>query len=187
MKQRILKDEEKELWNEFSRSTKPLRSQNKINKNPSSIKTTKQKNHDLNKNTTNVTNVRLNTKIIKDAKLAPSLRMDAKLHNKLKQGKLRPQAKLDLHGLNLAQAQPALTNFVLDSYDKGLRLVLVITGKGRNTENNDIIPRRVGVLKTNVPNWLANEPVNSKILQTTEAHVRHGGGGAYYVYLKKKK
>ena len=57
----------------------------------------------------------------------------------------------------------------------------------RNTENNDIIPRRVGVLKTNVPNWLANEPVNSKILQTTEAHVRHGGGGAYYVYLKKKK
>ena len=113
--------------------------------------------------------------------------MDAKLHNKLKQGKLRPQAKLDLHGLNLAQAQPALTNFVLDSYDKGLRLVLVITGKGRNTENNDIIPRRVGVLKTNVPNWLANEPVNSKILQTTEAHVRHGGGGAFYVYLKKKK
>ncbi len=173
MKQRILKDEEKELWNEFSRSTKPLRSQNKINKNPSTVKTTKQKNHDLNKNTTNVTNVRLNTKIIKDAKLAPSLRMDGKLHNKLKQGKLRPQAKLDLHGLNLAQAQPALTNFVLDSYDKGLRLVLVITGKGRNTENNDIIPRRVGVLKTNVPNWLANEPVNSKILQTTEAHVRH--------------
>jgi len=44
MKQRILKDEEKELWNEFSRSTKPLRSQNKINKNPSTIKTTKQKN-----------------------------------------------------------------------------------------------------------------------------------------------
>ena len=127
------------------------------------------------------------TKIIKDDKHAPSLRMDAKLHNKLKQGKLRPQAKLDLHGLNLAQAQPALTNFVLDSYDKGLRLVLVITGKGRNTENNDIIPRRVGVLKTNVPNWLANEPVNSKILQTTEAHVRHGGGGGLLRIFKKEK
>ena len=113
--------------------------------------------------------------------------MDAKLHNKLKQGKLRPQAKLDLHGLNLAQAQPVLTKFVLSSYDRGFRLILVITGKGRNTENNDIIPRRVGILKANVPNWLAIEPLSSKILQITEAHVRHGGGGAYYVYLKKKK
>ena len=70
MKQRILKDEEKELWNEFSRSTKPLRSQNKRNKKPSTIKITKQKNHDLDKNTTNVTNVRPNTKIIKDDKPA---------------------------------------------------------------------------------------------------------------------
>ena len=71
MKQRILKDEEKELWNEFSRSTKPLRSQNKRNKKPSTIKITKQKNHDLSKNTTNVMNVRPNTKIIKDDKPAP--------------------------------------------------------------------------------------------------------------------
>ena len=187
MKQRILNDEEKELWNEFSRSTKPLRSQNKRNKKPSTIKITRQKNHDLNKNTTNVTNVRPNTKIIKDDKPAPSLRMDAKLHNKLKQGKLRPQAKLDLHGLNLAQAQPVLTKFVLSSYDKGFRLILVITGKGRKTEDNDIIPRRVGILKANFPNWLAIEPLSSKILQITEAHVRHGGGGAFYIYLKKKK
>ena len=187
MKQRILNDEEKELWDEFSKSTKPLRLQNKRNKKPSTIKTTKPKNHDLNKITSNVTDVRPNTKIIKDDKHTPSLRMDAKLHNKLKQGKLRPQAKLDLHGLNLAQAQSVLTKFVLSSYDKGFRLILVITGKGRNTENNDIIPRRVGILKANFPNWLAIEPLSSKILQITEAHVRHGGGGAFYVYLKKKK
>jgi len=187
MKQRILNDEEKELWNEFSRSTKPLRPKNKTNKKPSTIKITKPKNHDLNKNENNVSSVKPNSKIIKDDKPSPSLRMDAKLHNKLKQGKLRPQAKLDLHGLNLAQAQPALTKFILTSYDKGFRLVLVITGKGRNTEDHDIIPRRVGVLKTSVPNWLAIEPLYNKILQIAEAHVRHGGGGAYYVYLKKKK
>ena len=187
MKQRILNDEEKELWDEFSKSTKPLRLQNKRNKKPSTIKATKPKNHDLNKITSNVTDGRPNTKMVKDDKHIPSLRMDAKLHNKLKQGKLRPQAKLDLHGLNLAQAQPVLTKFVLSSYDKGFRLILVITGKGRNTEDNDIIPRRVGILKANFPNWLAIEPLSSKILQVTEAHVRHGGGGAYYVYLKKKK
>ena len=88
MKQRTLNDEEKELWDEFSKSTKPLRLQNKRNKKPSTIKATKPKNHDLNKFTSNVANGRPNTKLIKDDKHSPSLRMDAKLHNKLKQGKL---------------------------------------------------------------------------------------------------
>ena len=69
MKQRILNGEEKELWDEFSKSTKPLRLQNKRNKKPGTIKTTKPKNHDLNKITSNVTDGRSNTKIIKDDKI----------------------------------------------------------------------------------------------------------------------
>ena len=113
--------------------------------------------------------------------------MDSKLHNKLKQGKLRPEAKLDLHGLNLSQAHPVLTKFVLNSYSRGLRLILVITGKGRNSEDHDVIPRRKGILKATVPSWLAMEPLSSKILQVTNAHVRHGGDGAFYVYLRKKR
>ena len=104
-----------------------------------------------------------------------------------RQGKIRPEAKLDLHGLNLSQAQPILTKFVLDAHGKGLRLILIITGKGRNTEDHDIIPKRKGILKANVPNWLSMEPLSSKILQITNAHVKHGGGGAFYVYLRKKR
>jgi DNA-nicking Smr family endonuclease len=115
------------------------------------------------------------------------LSMDYKLHTKMRQGKIRPEAKLDLHGLNLAQAQPTLTKFILDAHGKGLRLILIITGKGRNSEDNDVIPKRKGVLKASVPNWLSMEPLSSKILQITNAHVKHGGGGAFYVYLRKKK
>jgi len=113
--------------------------------------------------------------------------MDSKLHTKMRRGKIRPEAKLDLHGLNLSQAHPTLTKFVLDAHGKGLRLILVITGKGRNTEDYDVIPKRRGVLKATVPNWLAMEPLSSKILQITNAHVKHGGGGAFYVYLRKKR
>ena len=75
----------------------------------------------------------------------------------------------------------------MDAHGKGLRLILIITGKGRNTEDYDVIPKRRGVLKATVPNWLAMEPLSSKILQITNAHVKHGGGGAFYVYLRKKR
>ena len=75
----------------------------------------------------------------------------------------------------------------MEAHGKGLRLILIITGKGRNTEDHDIIPKRKGILKTNVPNWLAMEPLSRKILQITNAHVKHGGGGAFYVYLRKKR
>jgi DNA-nicking Smr family endonuclease len=74
----------------------------------------------------------------------------------------------------------------LSAHSRGLRLILIITGKGKNSEDNDVIPRRKGILKAAVPNWLAMEPLSSKILQTTNAHVKHGGGGAFYIYLRKK-
>ena len=187
MKKRDLSDDEKELWQEFSKSTKPLLHQNlKIQhtkveekKRINSVNLKDQENYFLGSR-------KKPLPVSKEPSL-PMLSMDAKLHNKLRQGKIRPEAKLDLHGLNLAQAQPALTKFILDAHGRDLRLVLIITGKGRNTEDYDVIPKRKGVLKATVPNWLAMEPLSSKILQITNAHVKHGGGGAFYVYLRKKR
>ena len=187
MKKRDLSDDEKELWKEFSKSTEPLPHQNQKN----------QKTAPRKKKLINSVNLKDEKKHYIGGKKSPAhvdkapvssvLSMDSKLHTKMRQGKIRPEAKLDLHGLNLSQAQPILTKFVLDAHDKGLRLILIITGKGRNTEDHDIIPKRKGILKANVPNWLAMEPLSSKILQITNAHVKHGGGGAFYVYLRKKR
>ncbi|NIY96604.1 Smr/MutS family protein, partial [Salipiger sp. HF18] len=80
-----------------------------------------------------------------------------------------------------------LVRFILMSVTRGLRLVLVITGKGLREDPHDPMPRRRGVLKTQVPQWLRMPGVSHAVLQITEAHGKHGGSGAYYVYLKKRR
>jgi DNA-nicking Smr family endonuclease len=113
--------------------------------------------------------------------------MDAKKFGQLKRGKLVPEARIDLHGMTLDQAHPALVRFVLTSHTRGLRLVLVITGKGKREDAYDPIPRRRGVLKSQVPQWLRLPPVAQAVLQVVESHRKHGGEGAYYVYLRNRK
>jgi DNA-nicking Smr family endonuclease len=111
--------------------------------------------------------------------------MDRKAFGQMKRGKLRPEAKIDLHGMTLDRAHPALTRFILSAQAQGKRLVLVVTGKGKERDDGGPIPVRFGVLRHQVPQWLSMPPLSSAILQITESHVRHGGGGAYYVYLRK--
>ncbi|TCP61141.1 DNA-nicking Smr family endonuclease [Rhodovulum bhavnagarense] len=118
---------------------------------------------------------------------APTVRMDHKAYNRLRAGKLRPEARIDLHGMTLAQAHPALTRFILDSQAHGRRLVLVITGKGSSAADDGPIPERRGVLRRQVPHWLGQPPLAAAVLQTSAAHRRHGGEGALYVYLRKLK
>lgn len=113
--------------------------------------------------------------------------MDAKAFGKMKRGKLVPEGRIDLHGMTLDQAHPALNRFIMTSFSRGLRLVLVITGKGSREDPYDPMPRRRGVLKTQVPLWLKLPPLAQVVLQVTPAHIRHGGEGAYYVYLKRQR
>lgn len=110
-------------------------------------------------------------------------RMDSKLHRRMSQGKLRPEARLDLHGMTLAEAHPELTGFVLSCHARGLRLVLVITGKGRG--DHGPLPTRPGALRHQVPHWLHAAPLGAVVQQVAPAHYRHGGEGAYYVYLRR--
>jgi DNA-nicking Smr family endonuclease len=113
------------------------------------------------------------------------VKMDRKTHTKMKRGKLRPEARIDLHGMTMDRAHPALTGFIMRSAGEGKRLVLVITGKGKDRDDDGPIPARRGVLRHNVPHWLSVPPLSQLVLQITPAHVSHGGGGAYYVYLKR--
>ncbi|MDG2404584.1 MAG: Smr/MutS family protein, partial [Paracoccaceae bacterium] len=66
-------------------------------------------------------------------------------------------------------------------------LVLVITGKGKTSMDVNKVPRRTGVLKEKVPKWLCLPPVSLVILEISVAHLKHGGGGAFYVYLRRKR
>ncbi|EKE44681.1 smr domain protein [Oceaniovalibus guishaninsula JLT2003] len=116
---------------------------------------------------------------------APALRMDARTFGKLKRGKVEVEARLDLHGLTLAEAHPRLIGFVHSSHAAGRRLVLVITGKGRDRDGDGPIPARRGLLRHQVPVWLSGGTLAPLVLQVVPAHRRHGGGGAYYVYLRR--
>ena len=111
--------------------------------------------------------------------------MDKNAHKKMLRGKLHPEGRLDLHGLTVDRAHGALTSFILSAQASGKRLVLVITGKGREVRDNSPIPTRTGILRHQVPHWLSLPPLSGVVLQVSEAHRTHGGSGAFYVYLRR--
>ncbi len=85
---------------------------------------------------------------------------------------------LDLHGLDQDRARQALTLFLHQASAEGWRAVLVITGKGT---------RGGGVLRQRTPEWLADPSLRGLVAGVSEAHRTHGGAGALYVALKRRK
>jgi DNA-nicking Smr family endonuclease len=112
--------------------------------------------------------------------------MDRRRFDKLRRGRVEPDARLDLHGLTAERAHAALTGFVLGAHARDERLLLVITGKGR-PDAAAIRPHRHGILHHSVPHWLAAPPLVGHVLQVAQAHQRHGGAGAFYVYLRRRR
>ena len=122
---------------------------------------------------------------VADRLAAAPVRMDHKTHKTMTRGRLEPEGRIDLHGMTLAEAHPELVHFILRSAEQGRRLVLVITGKGKRGLDHGPIPQRQGVLRHQVPQWLHMPPLGALVLQVAQAHLRHGGAGAYYVYLRR--
>ena len=115
------------------------------------------------------------------------IRMDRKAYTTMNRGKLKPEGRLDLHGMTMAEAHPELVHFILNAQSAGKRLVLVITGKGRTPKDDGPIPVRKGILRHQLPQWLSQAPLSQAVLQVSEAHLKHGGSGAYYVYLRRRR
>jgi DNA-nicking Smr family endonuclease len=108
---------------------------------------------------------------------------------RLKKGLLEPQARIDLHGMTQDAAHRTLFAFLATAHQRGHRLVLVVTGKGnpRKDESASWMMSPHGVLKQMVPRWLNEPGLAALIASTKSAHVRHGGDGALYVYLRKNR
>jgi len=113
--------------------------------------------------------------------------IDGGTQERLRRGLIEPDARLDLHGLTESAAHRTLLTFVKGAQARGCRLVLVITGKGAGKRAGDFGDRTAGVLKQEVPRWLAEPGFAELIAETRLAHRRHGGEGARYVYLRKAK
>jgi DNA-nicking Smr family endonuclease len=107
--------------------------------------------------------------------LAP---LDRKTKSRLARGIHAIEAKLDLHGHTQAEAHDALLRFLRRVSDKGASVVLVITGKGTRGD---------GVLKRQVPMWLSLPEFREYVIGFDDAHVGHGGEGALYVRIRKRR
>jgi DNA-nicking Smr family endonuclease len=130
----------------------------------------------------------------KKARPVPPLAdFDRRKARKIARGGQDLDARIDLHGLRMGEAQEVLTNFLLRCHNNGCRTVLVITGKGGlgRTDRDpyyepfDLFaaPDR-GVLKASVPRWLADPDLRAIVTSYTTAAQNHGGEGALYVQLR---
>ena len=117
--------------------------------------------------------------------------LDRKTARALRRGERAPDARLDLHGMTADRAHAALHRFILDSRSRGHRCVLVITGKGRRytvpSRSGFTTEHAEGVLRRDVPRWLRQPPLAEAVVGVYQAHRRHGGDGAFYVYLRKAR
>lgn len=120
--------------------------------------------------------------------------IDGNTAERLRRGALEPQARLDLHGLSERAAHGALVTFIRGARARRLRLVLVITGKGGAARANEpgdgqfdlgLDMQMRGILRVMTPRWLGEPGLAEHIADLRQAHKRHGGAGALYVYLRK--
>lgn len=106
--------------------------------------------------------------------------LDARSKKHIRKGRLPIDATLDLHGLREAEAHRAVVRFLESAQAQGAKTVLIITGKGK--------PGMPGVLRKNLLHWLAAEQALKKQIQSvSESAPNHGGEGAFYVMLRRKK
>ncbi len=106
--------------------------------------------------------------------------VDRRTMDRLRKGRLRPEARIDLHGMTADAAHSALSGFLASAQAAGKRCVLVITGKGSLKQGG-------GVIRRELPAWLNTAGNRSRVLGFAQAQPADGGGGAFYVLLKRKR
>ena len=111
-------------------------------------------------------------------KSAPNPGLDRNTARRFERGELPIDRAIDLHGLTEARAHQALDRFMADAVASGARMLLIVTGKGKDGD---------GVLRRHVPDWLRLGPFGARILRQAQARLPHGGAGALYVLLRRNR
>lgn len=104
---------------------------------------------------------------------------DRQTLRKLERERLPIEARIDLHGMTQAEAHNFLLSFLHQAHARGLRHVLIVTGKGSSFGSD-------GALRRAVPLWLSTGPFRAVVAGQDEAARRHGGSGALYVRLRRR-
>lgn len=114
----------------------------------------------------------------------PGTTLDGTWDRRLTRGLVQPDATLDLHGQNMATAYALLDDRLEQAIGMGARVLLLITGKppaeGRR-------PTGRGAIRAAVGDWLAASRHAAAIAAVRNAHPRHGGAGALYIVLRRRR
>ncbi len=97
---------------------------------------------------------------------------------------------IDLHGFTLDEANKTIENFINKAFSENINKLIIVTGKGLHSENekDPYVSKELGILKYSVPEFISNNAsLMSMINEITDAKIKDGGAGAFYVYLKKNK
>ena len=114
--------------------------------------------------------------------LAP---FEKRYRSKVSRGRVEIEGVMDLHGLTQPEAHAALAGFLRSAQRDGAKLVLVVTGKGRQRFSDSAPAQEPGVLRRAVPLWLRAADLRTVVLGFEEASQPHGGMGALYVRLRR--
>jgi len=170
---RVLSDDERVLWSTVTKSIAPLREQpapaDEAEKAPAKP----------------ARRERATVTPAPPPKTAPPplTPLGRRKRTRVARGKDAIDGRLDLHGLTQSEAHGALLRFLRQAAERGARLVLVITGKGG--EGADLGER--GVLRRQLPHWLALPEFRTLVIGFEQAATRHGGEGAWYISVRRSR
>jgi DNA-nicking Smr family endonuclease len=116
----------------------------------------------------------------------PAAVLDGRWEKQIKSGALAPEMAIDLHGHSLAAAHVRLNQALAQARSHDVRVLLVVTGKPRQTKENSGSSKR-GAIRAEISHWLDSSPHADTIASVRTAHPRHGGDGALYIILRRNK
>ena len=97
---------------------------------------------------------------------------------------------IDLHGYTLEQANKSIEKFIIKSYQEKINKLIVVTGKGIHSQNekDPYVSKDLSILKYSVPEFISkNKNLMKIVYEMKDAKIEDGGGGAFYIFLKKNK
>ena len=177
----LLTQQDAEIWNKITRTAKPLNNQR--NSYSGNIENFAQEIEAKYFSSTPVSKLRSTASSIYQppAQLKPAkqtARIDLKTTRKIQKGSISIDGRLDLHGLTQDDAYQVLFDRVEDAFYSGKKILLIITGKGNMGR---------GILRERVPQWLASAPFSIMVSEIGTAHASHGGAGALYVRIRRRR
>ena len=102
--------------------------------------------------------------------------------------KIKNTKYYDFHGFSLDEANKTIYKLIKDSYKNEVRKLVIVTGKGIHSDNekNPYASKDLGILKYSIPEYIKNTPELMKLINEIKgADIKDGGGGAFYIFLKK--